>query len=534
MFNLTKFHFLILTFFSLVVAGQTPTVGLLHINSHEVSDGYTLFTPELNKKVFLVNNCGEKVNTWTFNERPGATCYLLENGNLLRAGKDSLQIRDWNNNVIWSYATSANGLLQHHDIEPLPNGNILCILSDIYSVEDMIAAGRNPALIGEGFKLEKIVELRPVGSNNANIVWEWKFKDHLIQDFDPLKLNYGTVLDYPERIDINYNNGYDYDWVHFNGIDYNATLDQIIVSARHLNEIYIIDHSTTTAEAAGHTGGNFNKGGDILWRWGNPQVYRQGTSQDQKLFVQHDPKWVETGYLDEGKISVFNNGGNGSNTFSSVHLISPEIIDNAYTLSNNRFSPSDFFWSWSGSFFGVTVYEDKKSGIHLLPNGNAMICETALGRISEINKNGDHLWSYKNPSGTITQNQFAIITDKDNAIFRGEKYPPNYPGLIGKDLTSKGLIENENSLSVICFESLGENDFQNEVITLVNPMRNNLLQFETNRNIQNIRITDMMGKTVFQKEIWNENQLTINLVPSLYLVHFIGNDGVFSKKLIVE
>ena len=67
---------------------------------------------------------------------------------------------------------------------------------------------------------------------------------------------------------------------------YNAALDQIMISPRHLSEIYIIDHSTTTAEAAGHTGGTHNKGGDILWRWGNPQVYRQGNSSNQKLFFQ--------------------------------------------------------------------------------------------------------------------------------------------------------------------------------------------------------------------------------------------------------
>ncbi|GIR57077.1 MAG: hypothetical protein CM15mP64_4890 [Candidatus Neomarinimicrobiota bacterium] len=35
------------------------------------------------------------------------------------------------------------------------------------------------------------------------------------------------------------------DWKHLNSIDYNEDLDQIIISSRHHDEIYIIDHSTT-------------------------------------------------------------------------------------------------------------------------------------------------------------------------------------------------------------------------------------------------------------------------------------------------
>jgi len=511
---------------------QTPTIGLLKVDA-AIEESLTLFTPEKNTNVYLVTNCGEKVNEWNFSELPGATCYLLENGNLLRVGKDSLEIRNWQNDLIWSYAMNNNGYLQHHDIEPLPNGNIICVLTDTYPQAAIIEAGRDPLGIEAEFKLDKIIELEPVGSNEANLVWEWKFIDHFIQDFDSSKLNFGIVEDHPELIDINYNNSFTYDWTHVNAVDYNPILDQILISPRHLSEIYIIDHSTTTTEAAGHTGGNSNKGGDILWRWGNPQVYRQGDTTDQKLIMQHDAKWVEAGYLDEGKISVFNNGGDGSETFSSVHLIEPQISNDEYTLVNDIFLPLDFDWSWSGSFFDVTVYEDKKSSAHSLPNGNFVVCETSKGQINEINKNGDHLWTYKNPTGTIIHNQYDEITGLDNSIFRGEKYPIDYPGFIGQDLTPSEIIEDVNPISNVCLNRLSVNSFNIISFKIVNPVLNNSLVINQTDLIKSISITDLTGKIVYSSTSIDDEPISINLQSALYIIQITTNTNFFTQKIMV-
>jgi hypothetical protein len=61
-------------------------------------------------------------------------------------------------------------------------------------------------------------------------------------------------------------------WNHMNSIDYNPTFDQIAMSVRGNSEVWIIDHSTTTAQAKGHTGGKYGKGGDLLYRYGNPET----------------------------------------------------------------------------------------------------------------------------------------------------------------------------------------------------------------------------------------------------------------------
>lgn len=512
---------------------QEQTVGLLH-SSWNVSDGYTLFTPELISSVYLVDNCGEKINEWTFSERPGLTCYLLEDGNLLRSGRDSIELRDWDNNLLWSYALTLNGHKQHHDIAPLPNGNILCLIRVLVSNEEIIEEGRDTTMLDEDFKLEKVIELQPIGTNDAEVVWEWSFVDHLIQEYDSTKLNYGVVVDHPELLDLNFENNYYGDYIHTNGIDYNAELDQVLITARHLSEIYIIDHSTTTEEAAGNTGGNSNRGGDFLWRWGNTPVYQQGTASDQKLVRPHDAKWVNSDYLDGDKLSVFNNGGDGSGTFSSIHLMDPLIEDGVYQKDNDQFTPVDFDWSWDGDILGNTVNESKKCGAQSLPNGNFMICENSLGQVSEITKEGVHLWTYRNPVGLSIFDQLDSITDAENRIFRAEKYPSDYLGFVGQDLSPQGIIEDENTKSDTCALSVGIAELEKVKIQIVNPVQYGRIQFTKGHVFDAIIISDLSGKIVYEQGYFEGSDLDIDLNPSMYIMQLLMGDDMEVIKIIVR
>ena len=75
-----------------------------------------------------------------------------------------------------------------------------------------------------------------------------------MQDYDPDQANFGKVAEHPELVDINYRprQMFNREWLNSNSLDYNPERDQILLSARNMSEIWIIDHSTTTAEAAGH------------------------------------------------------------------------------------------------------------------------------------------------------------------------------------------------------------------------------------------------------------------------------------------
>ncbi len=510
---------------------QVPTIGLRVYDS--VTPGYIMFSPEYNNDVYLVNECGEQVNKWTFSETPGSIGYLLENGNLLRAGKDSLEIRDWNNQLLWSYDMTGNGFAQHHDIEPLPNGNILCICRDTVTDAGAIAAGRDPALVASGFRLDRVVELQPVGTNGVNLVWQWSFYDHLVQDYDAGKPNYGVVADHPELLDFNFDNGSITDFIHLNGIDYNATLDQIIISSRNMSEIYIIDHSTTMAEAAGHTGGNFGRGGDLLWHWGNPLVYQAGGTPDQQLFKQHDPRWVEDGYPDAGKISVFNNEAGGSNSESTVVLLEPTINGTTYEMLNNRFLPEQFDWSWGGNVVGEVLYEGKKCGVQVLSNGNMLVAQSSLGQMFELTRQGEVIWVYRNPAGQTVYPQFYDPISGQNDVFKANKYEPDYPGLNGMNLDGTGIIENENEVSQGCLVLSAEEMAEATLELSPNPVIDIL--HISGPMVTSVEVCGMDGNglVVTSGSMIGELDLS-GLSSGVYILRFVSGDQVFQRKVMKQ
>jgi hypothetical protein len=385
---------------------------------------------------FLINNQGEIVHSWKSDYILAHGVYLLENGNLIRSDLPKpnprfisggvggrVEMFDWNGTLVWEFEYSTLEYCLHHDIEVLPNGNILMIAWEYKSYSEAIEAGRNPKKLQAGeVWSDFIIEVEPTGSSGGKIVWEWHVWDHLIQDYDPTKDNYGNVADHPELIDINYGSPLP-DWLHTNSIDYNEEFDQILLSVRGFNEIWVIDHSTTTEEAAGHTGGRSGKGGDILYRWGNPRAYRAGYFEDQKFFSQHDAQWIEPGCPGEGNILVFNNGvSRPGRKYSSVDEIVPPVDKNGsyYLEPGSAYGPHDVIWSYTAEnptdFFSAYV-----SGAQRLPNGNTLICEGAKGRIFEVTPDKEIVWEYINRIPSLVNND----------VFKAIRYPPDYPGLAG-------------------------------------------------------------------------------------------------------
>jgi hypothetical protein len=385
--------------------------------------------------------------------------YLREDGILLRSttgGEEfgmngpgvggRLQLVDWDGTVLWDYVYADTLYRHHHDIKTLPNGNILVIAWEKRTPAEAYAAGRDSSLVGSVIWSEHIAEVKPIFPDSAEIVWIWRVWDHLIQDYDSLQANFGPVGDHAELLDLNYapRGGFDPDWLHFNAVAYNEQLDQIIISSNAWSEIWIIDHSTTTAEAAGHSGGQSGKGGDILYRWGNPLTYRAGDTSDRMLFNTHDVHWIADSLPGEGRIILFHNGNNRPDgNYSSIEEFMPPVDSSGnYTRHpDSAFGPLVVDWHYEAS-----PKEDFHSGImsgaDRMPNGNTVICTGASGELFEVEPSGNIVWKYINPvigSGPLTQGETP--SPNANAVFKVRRYAPDYSGLSGHDLTPQGPIE---------------------------------------------------------------------------------------------
>jgi hypothetical protein len=275
----------------------------------------------------------------------------------------------------------------------------------------------------------------------GDIVWEWHLWDHLIQDIGNEYPNFGVIAEHPELFNINCGNagnnaggpqGANGDWMHINAIDYNAELDQIAISSRLQNEIFIIDHSTTIIEAASHSGGNSGKGGDLLYRWGNPVNYNHGDETDQILNAQHGVNWIPEGYPGEGNLILFNNfHSEGS---SAVLEIATPINENGIYNLNDTGTYGPESWEW-GYFGEITT--PMQGGAFRVSNGNTLITQTHTARIIEVDMSGEILWDFSFESGIAS-----------HWIARAQKYPIDYlmASFIPGDVNDDGVI---NILDVV-------------------------------------------------------------------------------------
>jgi hypothetical protein len=456
---------LIMLYSFLPPAKAQHTIGLVEYDSTN-ADGYVLFSPMLSRNTYLIDKCGKEINRWQSNYTPGASCYLLEDGSMIRAGNlrnpffsgggvsGILEHFNWDGSLRWSYRISSSTMVSHHDFTVMPNGNILVIVWQSKTRAQQIAAGRGPSLAENVIWSESILELQPVGTNSANIVWQWNLWDHLIQDSDMTKANYGVVADHPELVNLNYVRGNlpPADWIHLNAIDYNEELDQIVLSSYTFDEIWVIDHSTTTAEAATHSGGNSGKGGDLLYRWGNPEAYGRGEPTDKKLFHQHNPQWIPEGHPHAGKIIIFDNGDGrpGNQLYSSIVIIDPPINgDGSYSMNgSNSFGPADYFWEYTAPI-KTELYSQLISGVQQLPNGSIMICEGGSGEFWEVDTTGKRVWKYINPISNTTPLRQGR-TPSANSVFRCTYYPPSYRGFQGLTLTPGIEIESDPIYPALC------------------------------------------------------------------------------------
>ena len=394
-------------------------------------------------------------------------------------------------NVVWEYIYSTSNHVSHHDLCVLPNGNVILTAWEVKSTAELTQAGKSNATSSKW--PTHFIELQPNGTS-ATIVWEWHIWDHLIQDHDATKDNFGVVSSHPELMDINAvsggggggpgGGGGGGDWFHVNGIEYNESLDQLVFTSRYASELFIIDHSTTTAEAAGHTGGLAGKGGDFLYRWGNPGNY--GSTSPQTITAAcHDPRWIkDDGRPNGGYIQFMNNSG-GSGGSSVVDAIDPPVSGYNYTLTGTSYAPTSHDWRHN-----CIVSNSGQGASDRMSNGNVFV-NVSQNYMYEVDQNGATVWQHS----AAAPKAFRYECDNPGIIALLGTDPCGIASLSEKTINNIGLYPNPSTghFKIDGFE-LGQTNLEISVFDVYGKIvhqASNSLEFDLAHCVNGVYIVQM-------------------------------------------
>jgi hypothetical protein len=271
----------------------------------------------------LFDNNGRVLHSWP-EARVKSRVRLLPNGGLLGLGLGpSVFEYSWEGELTWSYKFEDE--LPHHDVIRLSNGNTLAITQR------------------DGTNSDDLVEIDRDGAE----VWRWRsqeFLTDLIASVDRQADGNLTHLNSVQELPPNR-------W--FEGGDRRFTPGNLLVSARNLDHIFVIDRAT----------------GAVVWDFGD------------RLDMQHEALMVPRAQPGAGAILVLSNGTreryNGRQ--SAVLAIEP---------------PSrKVLWEYTDEAF----YTNTGGVQQPLANGNVLITSTRGGRSFEITSHGDIVWEWVPP-----------------------------------------------------------------------------------------------------------------------------------------
>ncbi|NRA12587.1 MAG: aryl-sulfate sulfotransferase, partial [Crocinitomicaceae bacterium] len=175
-------------------------------------DGYALYNLQNENVTYLIDKNQNIAHSWSCTVACNYTVLLKPNGNIVRGGKygsnqltgaaigGMVQEIDPSGNVVWEYVYSDANHCSHHDLTLLDNGNVILTAWEVKTTAECTQAGVDSPSTDQW--PTHFIELQQNGAS-ADIVWEWHMWDHMIQDHDGTKDNFGVIADHPELMDIN-------------------------------------------------------------------------------------------------------------------------------------------------------------------------------------------------------------------------------------------------------------------------------------------------------------------------------------------
>ena len=193
-----------------------------------------------------------------------------------------------------------------------------------------------------------------------------------------------------------------------------------------IDELWVIDHSTTTAEAATSAGGTRGQGGELIYRWGNPAAYdfHNGPTEPRFLRRAHDPRWSVNRVTNQIQLTVHNNDRVDSTPGDSESQVL--VLD----LPRDGNGNGDYIISDAETFLPeapMVLYEQDPSNpffstpfmgsAQRLNNGNVVITLSLSRTLVEVNPAGEIIWE-------------ETISSGGTFIFKSQSYSVNFCGFL--------------------------------------------------------------------------------------------------------
>jgi hypothetical protein len=298
---------------------------------------------------------------------------LLDNGRLLTAGGERAWELTLNGQIAWVSPEDPD-LRVHHEVFPMPNGNVL---APVREFQEVLRDGELQSWRGDRY-----VE---IDRTTKQVVWEWNTFDHLSTlDFDDTTMLAPSVPEGPPEGS--------YNWTHSNAVIYNPLDDSVYVSIRHLSRIVRIDYAT----------------GNVVYQMGlGPPSMPSGDVDfgDNLFSFQHAPEM-----LPNGNMVLFDNG----NRRDHVDQTNATGVSKAIELQFTGTPPTAAAIVWE---FTLPDYNAALGDADRLPGGNTLVTGGRKATLFEVDAAGSEVWRLELPSGAPTYTTYraeripALIVD---------------------------------------------------------------------------------------------------------------------------
>ena len=306
--------------------------------------------------------------------------YFLENGNFigLADGRESNEPGrvfeiTIDNDLVWQGPGNLEGIGVHHDVFPMPNGNIIALTSQdtLLPVPDEIELPETYSGIDSlPWQGDRIVEWNRDGVE----VWSWSVFDHFnFIDWNPDLYQSLLVHNLPAE--------FHYEWTHSNTVWHDPIDNAMYLSVRNMSRITKIDYDT----------------GDIIWNMGQDMPSGDvSVGTDLGFAGQHSIK-----ILDNRNLMMYDNY-NDSLSFSRGLEVS--------FSGSDSLPDTELMWEYE-------LPQDISSGLmsdcDRLPNGNSLLTSTTSNQILEVSPDSTKVWE--------------LLPNQDGSTYRAERLPGLYP-----------------------------------------------------------------------------------------------------------